>query len=131
MPMINGMKMVRIFVKTSLLTVLVLFVSITAILPSLAGEEPNTVISLSKSKDGLTTVDILKGTIRTDRGMTFKAISPDQPGQIQVRDNIESVIEFKEGMEVQIGKGGFKLKGVFYPENTKLTVGKGGNFIRK
>lgn len=56
-------------------------------------------------------------------------LGTDKPGRmIFAKDNIDDEIVFSKGIQVNIGKGGFKLKGVLYPEYSTLIVGKDGSF---
>ena len=89
------------------------------------------VVRLSKVDNQINLIEGLAGVLETKDGAMLIPMSADKPARISTMRKVEDFIVFKQGMQVQIGKGGFKLKGIFYPEGTKLIVKKDGNFSKE
>lgn len=89
------------------------------------------VVRLSKVDNQINLIEGLAGVLETKDGAMLIPMSADKPARISTIRKVEDFIVFKQGMQVQIGKGGFKLKGIFYPEGTKLIVKKDGNFSKE
>jgi hypothetical protein len=106
--------------------VLILMLFIITAENSSADEKATTVLSLSKI-EGAIVLELKKGMLDMKRGGSVMPKGSDKPAKIVfLKNSIDDEIDFRQGMLVQVGKGGITLKGIFYPEGTRLLVDKNG-----